>query len=242
MIFQNEEFTELQEYPGYYISKNWVLIRETKKGLKVCSQTTNSKEDPYWTVTVKTKEDMYVKRSMHRLLMLTFVVNSENKAHVNHKNGDKSCREFDNLEWTTPKENAQHAYDTGLSSAKHFYVPVHQYNLDGTYIASYESACIAKELTGVAKQNISKCSLGLRDHAGGFIWTAEKQTSATPLQYKVVSHFNVTNSNKTQKKYKYIGYFERNPNQKKLHPLLKQMGEEDHLYYGKYFIERIYYK
>jgi hypothetical protein len=51
---------------------------------------------------------------VHRLLALTFIPNPENKPQVNHKNGNKLDYSLDNLEWTTPSENMQHAMDNGL--------------------------------------------------------------------------------------------------------------------------------
>ena len=53
---------------------------------------------------------------MHRLLMQTFVPNPQNKAHVNHIDGDKSNNDLANLEWATEKENEQHAVRTGLKT------------------------------------------------------------------------------------------------------------------------------
>jgi hypothetical protein len=54
------------------------------------------------------------KIALHRLLMLQFVPNPNNKRTVNHKDGNKLNNSLDNLEWATDSENIKHAWDIGL--------------------------------------------------------------------------------------------------------------------------------
>lgn len=44
-----------------------------------------------------------------------FIPNPDNKPQVNHKDGNPANNHVDNLEWTTARENVQHAYSTGLN-------------------------------------------------------------------------------------------------------------------------------
>lgn len=182
-----KDFTELQEFPNYYIAHSPArLMRKRGDTYIVCSQTPNSAKDNYWTCTLTNREGKRVKRSMHRLLMQTFVPNPFNKAHVNHIDGDKSNNDLSNLEWATPQENAIHALETGLADATSNCKEVHQYYLDGTYVQSYDSDVAAQEATKIAKQNISKATLGKRKHAGYFQWSREKLPSLPPVDTKYV--------------------------------------------------------
>lgn len=52
--------------------------------------------------------------SVHRLVAITFVPNSEAKPLVNHIDGVKSNNSSDNLEWNTHSENTLHAHENGL--------------------------------------------------------------------------------------------------------------------------------
>lgn len=63
---------------------------------------------------------------LHRALAFLFVpvpihlvgIDRED-LHVNHKDGNKTNNELDNLEWVTNLENIEHAYRTGLSRERH---------------------------------------------------------------------------------------------------------------------------
>jgi len=53
---------------------------------------------------------------LHILVARVFLPNFYGKSIVNHKDGNKTNCKLYNLEWTTPSENSQHAYNTLLNT------------------------------------------------------------------------------------------------------------------------------
>lgn len=126
---------------------------------------------------------LYGKQShhlIHRLVATAFIPNPDNKPTVNHKDGIKSNIIVSNLEWATHSENNQHAYNTGLNvrriginnpNSK----AVVQLDMGGNILNRFSCAQEAERKTNVANQSISKCCLGKRPYAGGYVWKFENK-------------------------------------------------------------------
>ena len=68
-----------------------------------------NKSGYYWIqlCVKRVKKNLYI----HQLVAIHFVDNIDDKKFVNHKDGNKSNNNADNLEWVTQQENTQHYYN-----------------------------------------------------------------------------------------------------------------------------------
>lgn len=60
------------------------------------------------------KEGVKIKRTVHRIVAMTFLPNPENLPQVNHIDGNKLNNYASNLEWCDSFRNMRHAHENGL--------------------------------------------------------------------------------------------------------------------------------
>jgi len=122
MIGEVREWKEIKGYEGLYEVSNYGQVRSLdkvdclgreRKG-RVLKQQKHKRG--YLNIGL-TKNKIRKMCYVHRLVAQAFVLNPENKAEVNHIDGDKENNLAENLEWVTSSENNQHAYNTGLNQA-----------------------------------------------------------------------------------------------------------------------------
>lgn len=107
-----EVWAAVPMYPDYEVS-TFGRVRNSKHHI----MKTNVRPDGYeWTYLASKSNPNNM--SIHRLVALTFIPNTDSKLQVNHKDGNKLNNRCSNLEWVTPAENVQHAYANGLVSPK----------------------------------------------------------------------------------------------------------------------------
>lgn len=127
-----EIFKDIKGYEGIYQISNLGRVKSLSRRV-ICHKTTRltkerfkkpaMKDTGYFKVGLQ-KEGTEKQFVIHRLIAIAFIPNPFNLPQVNHKNGIKTDNRIDNLEWCTPSENIQHAYDNGLKEsikgAKHY--------------------------------------------------------------------------------------------------------------------------
>lgn len=98
-----------KEYNGYMISDTGLVTHRFSTELQ---KTKLHKRGYVLAHIVENGEKKWV--LVHRLVATLFIPNPDQKPQVNHKDGNKTNNNVDNLEWVTNAENRRHAVEHGL--------------------------------------------------------------------------------------------------------------------------------
>jgi NUMOD4 motif/HNH endonuclease len=127
---QEEVWKDVTGYEGFYQVSNLANVRsldrvETlyrpdidktvirpRKGRLLKQKLTDK---GYYSVHLRDKvNELESWPSVHRLVALSFIPNTDDKPTINHINGIKTDNSISNLEWATQQEQTVHAFETGL--------------------------------------------------------------------------------------------------------------------------------
>lgn len=116
-----EEWRDIEGFDGYYQVSNTGKVRS--QGGK------NGRRKGEWYLRALSRNrDGYLKirlvqggkdttQRVHTLVAKAFILNPNNFDTVNHKDGDKTNNNVDNLEWVDRSQQMIHAYKLGLKKA-----------------------------------------------------------------------------------------------------------------------------
>lgn len=110
------EGLEITNYSGYYIFKDGFVLSLKGKKPRVL-KSAKCGENKKYDFVVLSEGGITSSFYIHRLVAEYFVHNDspDTKIEVNHLDGDTNNNASTNLEWVTPKENSNHAVDSGLT-------------------------------------------------------------------------------------------------------------------------------
>ena len=166
-----EQWKEIQGHPNYEVSNLGRVRSKTKKVQTKAGWSFTSKGRILkpWIASYPTVQLTNNQRcAVHRLVAEAFIPNPENKAEVNHKDGNKLNSHIDNLEWVTHAENCIHAYYNNLRPDNKQVVQLDKDTLEplGYFVTMRQAA----RETGVNYDSIAHCVRGDYKTAGGFKW------------------------------------------------------------------------
>ena len=181
----SEVFLSVAGYDGLYEVSNLGNVKSLRSG-KLLKQASN--KDGYKMVSL-TKNGKSRGFSVHRLVALTFIPNSQGLPEVNHKDENPSNNCADNLEWCTRKYNLNYGGYRERMSKTQKEIGTHNksvsaYDKDGKFVKSYDSITKAEDELGIGNNCISQCLRGKQKTAGGYIWKYNKKLTMKDLMPK----------------------------------------------------------
>ena len=111
--------------------------------------------------------------AIHRLVAQAFIDNQNNFTQVNHKDENKINNCVDNLEWCSPKYNANYGTRNKRMKdniIKKYSKKVIQYDLDGNFIREFNSIEDTAKHFNVTSQSINRCCKGKLKRCKNYIF------------------------------------------------------------------------
>lgn len=129
---RNEEWRGVIGFEGYYEVSNFGDVRSVTREVSRPGPTGNLVKQgkvrrqyvtPKGYCRLQLRGGGRMKNCMvHVVVAEAFLPNPNGRLQVNHLNGRKTDNRVSNLEWASPSENLQHAYETGLRHSNAKYV------------------------------------------------------------------------------------------------------------------------
>lgn len=170
------DFVELEDYPGYYISKDGVIVSTLQGKPKIRKP---CKDHGGYDVVTLHKDGRAKTKTIHRLLAETYIDNPDNLPFVLHYDDDPSNNSLDNLRWGSPSDNTQDMVRNGHGVHEEVYCV----ETDITYRSISEAA----RKLGVSRENTCSVCKGRHANVGGYHICYERDRST----YKLPENENI---------------------------------------------------
>lgn len=177
-MHSSEEWRDIKGYEGYYQVSNLGRVRSLDREVlskggsfrKVRSRVLlNIKSYSGYLLVNLFKEGKGESLRVHRLVMLSFMyIDNNEELHVNHIDGNKLNNNLCNLEWSTPTDNIEHAFENKLHCNPK--KPVIMLSISGDRIKEFKSIRDAGKFVKGNHQNIVKVCKGKAKTAYGYRW------------------------------------------------------------------------
>lgn len=173
----NEEWRDVVGYEGLYQVSNMGRVRayplKESDNWRIIKSFCAYKN--YQRVNLVDINRVSKQHSVHRLVGFAFIPNPNNYPYINHKDENPLNNKVENLEWCTPKYNAN--YGTALKRLSEISrncpkrsKRVGQYDENWLLIKAYPSTQEAHRQTGIYRSGICKAANNSKYSAGGFKW------------------------------------------------------------------------
>lgn len=188
-----DEWKPIDGYEDRYMVSVYGEIASINNGFRILKQEVKDHNGIYARINLS-KNGKSKHHSVHRLVANAFLPNLNEKPEIDHIDGNPLNNHVSNLRWVTRSENEMNpitrkrisiankgrSITWGDKISKTMKgrvgklcnrsIPVNQYSIDGKYIKTFESSCIASRELGIGQSSIWSCVHGKYKTAGGFIW------------------------------------------------------------------------
>lgn len=187
MNIMKEEFREVHDFPGYFISNTGRVFHYDKE-LKA------SEYNKYGHSQFRMYRDgKQYARGVHRMVAEEFIPNPDNLTIVRHLDDNPRNNHVDNLAWGTRKDNAQDSIRNGSfvfnyhtftrdeieRSNETNRTPVVAINLKTGDQFTFKSQAEAARQLNLSQGNIGMVLTGRRNHTGGYYFEyADKEVES----------------------------------------------------------------
>lgn len=167
-----ETWKDIEGYEGVYYVSNFGrikhVINQEYSRLRIPYPATNG-----YLRLVLSYKGRRTTISVHREVAKAFIDNPMCYETVNHIDFDKTNNTVENLEWTTIRENINHAKINGKNNRK----PILQCDKDWNVIREWESAFAVEKELGYFSTLISRVCRGKQKFHKGYKWVFKHEKS-----------------------------------------------------------------